>query len=455
MLTKSDFLLYLKAPLHLWAEKHNKLNKLVPSVYDQHLMRQGYEVEKLAHELLPNAIWQKPYVIDGFEVRQDALIKYPDGTGQLYEIKSSTEVKREHLFDVTFQSIVIESEIKLKKIFTVTLNKDYVLKGKIDVNSLFVVNDVTKEVKELRNTVEDLMYEAQNIVNTKKPDHVENCLNPKTCPCIDLCYPSLPKKSIFNIPYLSHKKKRELLDSKILSINDVSEELPLNTMQKKIVTAIKTNKPYLDKSKLQNFLDSFVYPIYFLDYETYPLAVPIYNNYKTYQHMVFQYSLHIVQENQTITHKEFLETELGDPSRNLIKKLKEGIGDTGSSVVVWNKTFEFERNKDMANLYPEHKEFLENINSRMIDLADFINKEMYIHPDFLGSWSIKNVLPVMVPELSYKSLKVNKGDQAMLTWWEMVHNSDKSKSKDLLEYCGLDTLAMVKIWEKLIICCFI
>ena len=306
----------------------------------------------------------------------------------------------------------------------------------------------SKIVKKLKATVEDLMYQALNVINTESPDRIEGCLNPKTCPCPDLCFPNLPKKSIFNIPYLSHRRKRELIDSKIIDINDISDELPLNPMQRKIVNAIKTNKLYLDKTKLKEFLNSFVFPIYFLDYETYPLAVPIYNKYKTYQQMVFQYSLHIVNKDGTTEHKEYLETETGDPSRNLIKKLQEDIGETGS-VVSWNKTFECGRNEDMARLYPEHAEFLKDANKRMIDLADFINKEMYIHPDFLGSWSIKNVLPVMVPELSYKKLKVNKGDQAMLTWWKMVNSKDKKEAKDLLEYCGLDTLAMVKIWEEL------
>ncbi len=258
----------------------------------------------------------------------------------------------------------------------------------------------------------------------------------------------LVKKSIFDIPMLSPKKKRELVDSKIIDINDLPNEFKLSVKQKRIAALIKTGNPYLNITGLKSFLDTFVYPIYFLDYETYSLAIPIYNDYKPYQHMVFQYSLHVINEDQTTVHKEYLETELGDPSKNLIKKLKKDIGDTGS-IIVWNKKFEYGRNKDMSILYPEYKEFLENVNSRMIDLADFINKELYIHPDFLGSWSIKDVLPVMVSDLNYKKLNVNKGDQAMLVWWKLIHSTDKSIAKDLLEYCGLDTLAMVRIWEKL------
>jgi len=247
---------------------------------------------------------------------------------------------------------------------------------------------------------------------------------------------------------LSPKKKRELVDSKIFDIEDIPLSFELSAKQKLIANVIRSGFPHLKKEGLQKFLDTFIYPLYFLDYETYPLAIPIYKGYKPYQHMIFQYSLHIVNKNKNTEHYEYLEIEPCDPSVNLLKKLKSDIGESGT-VLVWNKTFEFERNKDMAKLFIEHKDFLDNVNSRMIDLADFINKEHYIHPDFLGSWSIKNVLPVMVPELSYKDLKVNKGDLAMLAWWELVNSSDKSKAKDLLEYCGLDTMAMVKIWEKL------
>lgn len=448
LLTKTDFLLYLKAPLHLWAKVNNKLEKVELTAYEKHLVKQGYEVEKYVKDLIPNALWQTPYVTDDFEVRQDATVVFEDGTANLYEVKSSTEVKKEHLYDVTFQVLVTEETQKIKKVYVVTLNKDYKLKGKIDIKNLFSVSDVTREVNNLKPIVKERMLDALNVVNLKSKNGIKGCLNPKTCPCKSICFKKLPKKSIFNIPYLSYQKKRELVDNNILDIKDLPESVYLNPMQQKIKNAIVTNKAYKDKEKLKELLNSFVYPIYFLDYETYPLSIPIHDNYKPYQQMVFQYSLHIVDGNNNITHKEFLETKAIDPAVNLLKKLKEDTKDTGS-IVVWNKQFESTRNTEMGTIYPEYKEFLEDLNTRMIDLADFINKEMYIHPKFLGSWSIKNVLPVMAPELSYKNLKINKGDIAMLTWWKMVDKKDKKEAKDLLEYCKLDTLAMVKIWEKL------
>lgn len=448
MLTKSDFLVYLKAPLHLWAKKNEKIDEIALSEYEKHLIKQGYEVEKYAKSLIPDAVWQEPYVAENFEVRQDAIVKFDDGSVNLYEVKSSTEVKKEHLYDVTFQVLTTEETQKIKKVYIVTLNKDYKLKGKIDIKSLFSVNDVTREVNNLKPIVYEKMLDALNILNKDDSSGIENCLNPKTCICPNLCYPKLPKKSIFNIPYLSYQKKRQLVNDNVLEIEKIPNSVYLSPLQQKVKNAITTNKAYKDDEKLKNFLNSFTFPIYFLDYETYPLSIPIFDNYKPYQQIVFQYSLHIVESNNSISHKEFLETQKIDPVPSLLKKLKEDIKDIGS-IVVWNKQFESTRNTEMGTFYPEYKEFLENLNTRMIDLADFINKEMYIHPKFLGSWSIKNVLPVMVPELSYKNLKINKGDIAMLTWWKMVNKKDKKEAKDLLEYCKLDTHAMVRIWEKL------
>ncbi|MCX6705692.1 MAG: DUF2779 domain-containing protein [Candidatus Woesebacteria bacterium] len=448
MLTKSDFLLYLEAPVHLWAKKHIQSYKEILSEYERFLMEQGKEVEKLARNLLPSAEWQKTFRVGEFETRADALLKNADGTYDLYEVKSITNIEKEHIYDVIFQSIVIGKNIQLNRIFLVTLNKEYILEDTLNINTLFVKNDVTNKVRELTSETESKMAEALKVTNSKSTNYIENCLKPKDCPCLDLCYPNLPEKSIFDIPLLSPKKKRTLVDSKIFEIKDIPLSFELSPKQKLIAGVIRSDLPHLNKQNLQEFLNTFIYPLYFLDYETYSLAVPIHKGYKPYQHMVFQYSLHIIDRDKNIEHKEYLEIEDREPSKKLLEKLKNDIGNTGT-VIVWNSTFESERNRDMATLCPKHKEFLDNINSRIVDLADFIKKEYYIHPGFLGSWSIKNVLPVMVPELSYKNLKVNKGDVAMIAWWELIHSEDKSVAKDLLEYCGLDSLAMVEIWRKL------
>lgn len=170
-----------------------------------------------------------------------------------------------------------------------------------------------------------------------------------------------------------------------------------------------------------------------------------------------------MEEDGTINHFEHLSITKDDPSLSLLDQLKTEIGPVGS-VVVWNKTFEYGRNEEMAERYPQPKEFLDSVNTRIYDLADSIKFGYLIHPDFHGSWSIKKVLPVLVPSLSYKDLEINKGDQTSSIWLSLVNKlsddgiieadwisdpNDKKIQENMLKYCELDTLAMVEIWKAL------
>ncbi len=464
MLTKSDFLLFLEAPMHLWAKEHGKLQITAPSTYDQHLMKQGYEVEKVAHDYLTQYVlpkyknaellWQQTYVSGEYQSRADGIIHDLDtDTFDVYEIKSSTSEKKDHLPDATFQSIVIGDTLTIGSVHLILLNDEYVRGDSLDVEQLFKVPDVTSDVAEMTPTVLSQMREALRIVKSNTSDTVLNCLSPKSCPCLNLCHPDLPPYSIYNIPNLTPKKRRELEEAKTIAIEDIDLNFSFTPKQQKVVDVMRSMTPFIDKTTIQGLLHGLTYPLYFLDYETYDEAMPLFKGHKPYQKMVFQYSLHIVSSNsEEIQHEEYVAMEPGDPARELVKHLRSRISDSGS-VIVWNKAFEGGRNKEMAELYPEYKDFLLDINNRMFDLMEVVSKGYYLNPEFRGSWSIKNVLPVMVPELSYKDLPINKGDMAMIAWWEMVHSTEpttKQKTiESLLKYCGLDTLAMVKIWEKL------
>jgi len=170
--------------------------------------------------------------------------------------------------------------------------------------------------------------------------------------------------------------------------------------------------------------------------------------------MVFQYSLYKMESQKgEIRHTEHLAVTKDDPSISLIKQLREDIGDTGT-VIVWNKSFEMTRNKELGTIHPEYAEFLVELNNRIFDLGDIVNLGYYLHPKFKGSWSLKVVVPVMVPELSYEGMEIGKGDQAMTAWWSLINGnfSDEEAERTktaLLAYCKLDTWAMVKIWEKI------
>jgi hypothetical protein len=217
----------------------------------------------------------------------------------------------------------------------------------------------------------------------------------------------------------------------------------------------RTNSEHLDKNSLCSELNKIEFPVYFLDYETCISAIPYYDGYHPQQQIVFQYSLHRMDKaNLEPIHTGFISITDGDPSVHLLEHLSAEIGNVGT-VIVWNKSFEMTMNKDMAKLHPEYTEFLEQVNNRIYDLGEVVNQGYYLHPGFKGSWSIKHVLPVMVQELSYKDLAINKGDQASMAWWKVTfgqlsEEEIKQITESLHVYCGLDTLAMVEIYKRFV-----
>jgi len=197
-----------------------------------------------------------------------------------------------------------------------------------------------------------------------------------------------------------------------------------------------------------------VYPLYFLDYESLSYVIPPQAGYKPYQQLVFQYSLHIQKEpNGDLIHKEFLLKSKAESVEELIKDLQKNIGKTGS-IIVWNQSFEKGRNVEMATLFPAYESFLEGLNNRLYDLRVPFQKGYYQHPDFKGKTSLKSILPVLSPDVSYADLAIQNGMVATIKWHhatdgQMTKKEQKAIFQDLLSYCELDTLAMVKILEVL------
>ena len=463
-LTKSDFLSYLEAPLHLWVSRHNLIKKS-PSAFEIHIMNQGYEVEKLAREYLDSFIinhsndetlfWQESFSHKNYISRADALVYKPHTDSyDLYEIKSGTGVKRENYYDVAYQYFIISKEHKIDNLFILHLNKEYVRKNQLDVARLFFAEDITQKVFEIINGVEAVLPMAWDTAQSASLEGIPHCYKPDKCPCPSLCHPNLPDYSIYDIPYIRENKKIQLLDLGIYDIKDVPADFPLNDKQRLIIEVAQINKEHIDRKAIKGEFQRFVFPLYFLDYETCIIAIPRFNGYHPQQQVVFQYSLHKIESlEEDIIHTEHLGFTKDDPSISLIQQLSEDVGSTGT-IFTWNKSFEMTRHKELAIIHPGYAEFLNNLNERIYDLADFVKNGMYLHPDFKGSWSIKNVLTVMIPELSYEDLKIGAGDQAMIAWWEMVTGNmptveiEKTKG-DLLKYCELDTFAMVKILQKM------
>lgn len=480
-ITKSDFLQFLEAPIHLWAHKHNFVNHHQPSAYSQYLINQGYEIENLVKsyflQYLNTEIYrvhfQNTYNFENYEARVDIEAYDPtQDIYDLYEVKSTCSVKKEHLYDVTFQALVVETQHPVRNVHVVTLNPKYLRNAHLEIDQLFTIHNVNSEVDKLKDEV---ITKREMALKTALSDSCESfppCSKPSTCPCHNHCHPHLPKYSIYNIPCIKEDKLEKLRQLNILDIHDIPDDFKLSPKQKVHVEAVQKGQPHILMEAIKNELSKLKYPLYFFDYETFGSAIPIYQGYSPHQHMVFQYSLHIVpneyQEGDIIDHVEFIADKPSDPALQLLEHLKQHIGDEGT-ILVWNKHFEMGRNVEMANRYPEYAEMLKNMNHRIYDLGDSFKDCYYVHPEFYGSWSIKNVLPVLVPHLSYKKLAVQKGDEAMMEWWKLVYGDvtvsevangynhvvsengvDKDQvKKNLLAYCKLDTWAMVEIWQKL------
>ncbi|KPK26582.1 MAG: hypothetical protein AMJ61_08445, partial [Desulfobacterales bacterium SG8_35_2] len=190
----------------------------------------------------------------------------------------------------------------------------------------------------------------------------------------------------------------------------------------------------------------------FLDFETFMEPVPSFDYQRPYQQIPFQYSLHILA-NGFLAHHEFLGEPGMDPRRSFIDKLLFDARPC-RTVLVYNQAFEVTRLQELADLFPEYAEDIEAIIARIVDLmVPFRNRDYYVKA-MCGSHSIKHVLPALVPDLSYENLAIADGEMAMLAYARLAKISDMDEKKkirqDLLEYCRLDTLGMVRIWEKLI-----
>ncbi len=295
LLTKSDFLLFLEAPRHLWAAKHDLIDK-TPSVFDVNVMRQGYEVEALGKEYLEKyaikpdekLIFQKTYTDRQFTVRTDILIhKLATDSYDLYEVKSGTSVKKENIDDVTYQFLIVNKQIKLDRVFILHLNSEYTRYSYLNLAELFIAEDVTQKVLELKDEVDRLRSIALKTTLKPSQEGIQPCLNPKSCPCPEICYPGQPEISIFDIPRLSKKRKTELVSQGILDIRDVPKTFPLNQKQRLIVDVAQTNQERIDREAIQKEFQHFTFPLYFLDYETYLSAIPMYDGFKPQQQMVF------------------------------------------------------------------------------------------------------------------------------------------------------------------------
>ncbi len=365
-----------------------------------------------------------------------------------------------HIDDATFQKVVLEKAgYAVGQVNLIEINKEFRKDGDIVPKLLLEKTDITEKVEELQPNIEIQIEDARRFLDREEEPRVCNCIYKSRnnhCPSFSYSHPEVPDYSVHDIVRIgsSKKKLKEMVDNNWLHIEDIPLEYKLSPTQTNHVHTTITGDTIIKEDKIREELSKLEYPLYFLDYETFPKAVPVFDDCYPYQQVPFQYSLHILNATgEELIHKEFLQTQFENPMSNLAHRLREDIGDRGS-VIVWNKKFEGKCNEDLAGAIPELSDFILGINQRFFDLMEIFSKQYYVHQDFKGSYSIKNILPVLAPGFSYEGLNIRDGGMALTGWKEMIFDGKTSEEQaeiasNLLDYCELDTLSMVKILEAL------
>ena len=391
------------------------------------------------------------------------ILRAQNGGYAIYEVKSSTHVKPVYISDIAYQKYVLEnSGINVTGTYLVNINSNYVFNGKLDVRRLFCVTDVSQAVAAEIYNVPTVIEKAEQLIELEtEPDFplTKNCHEPYKCGFWKYCSRNLPEPSVFDLYRLASSKKFEYYNDGLLSFEDllargvIKNKHQLRQMQ---FEAEKKDEPYVDKEGVRDFLSTLSYPIYFLDFESMQPIVPQFIGTKPYAQITFQYSLHYIEkEGGELMHKEFLAESGTDPRRALAQKLCEDI-PKNVCVTAYNKSFECGRIKELAETFPDLAEHLMNIHDNIRDLLAPFQSGYYYNRAMGGSYSIKSVLPALFPDdpsLDYHNLEgVHNGSEAMAIFpliAKMPPEEQKKARTDLLNYCKLDTYAMVKVWEKL------
>lgn len=486
-ISKSDYMLYLRHPAWLWLKKNDKA-KLPPIDDDtQAMFDAGFVFESYAEQLFPDAqklgfdsfndyetltartkeaidSGAKTIVQARFEAGEitcisDVLVRGDDGSFDLYEIKASTQAKVDHEYDLAFQIEVIEGAgYKIDRVFVIHVNNEFVKNGEIKADELVKTTEVTDRVKKLKEFTRDNIVKALKVAKSKEcPD-----ISPSQAKLgafgdwlgIYKTMAEIDEYSIYHLCSPGADKIGQLEALGIKRLCDIPDDFNLNEKQRSQVAATKNDEIFTNPQRIKEFLSHLNFPLYFLDYETLSSVVPYFDGLGPYKQLPFQYSLHVLDSpDAELMHFEYLHSDNTNPIKPLTETLKPQIGESGT-VLVWYEGFEKSCNELMGTIMPEYKEFYKSVNDRVVDLMIPFSTGSYVHKDFFGSASIKKVLPVLIPELSYKDLDINQGAAAQRLWMEAVLDGKRPAEKqkilaDLLKYCELDTLAMVKIYQFL------
>jgi len=484
MLSKSRFLAGLQCHLRLWYQCYDRDLAAEVSPSQQAVFDTGREVGKLATRLYPDgvlieedhfhhkeaarstikamqdpavkAIYEAAFVHDDVRIRVDILERTGDQSWNLVEVKSSTSLKDIYYPDVAVQYCVLEGcGLKINRAGILHINNQYVYDGlDLDLKALFTFKDLSDHIKAMQPEIPASLAELKAMLaNSAAPDiqPSRHCSKPYDCEFWDHCTKDMPEFWVFDINGIGQIRLDELARLGIEKIPDIPETFPLSEIQNRIRLAVINQQNFIS-DKLKAELNKMQYPIHFLDFETVAPAVPRYAGTRPYQTIPFQWSDHILYENGKLAHREYLCGEDKDPREEFTHALLSAL-ETEGSIVIYTG-YETGVLNSLVEHFPQYADELQSVIARFIDLHSIIRNNYY-HSKFYGSFSLKYVLPALLPEMTYTKLAIQDGIQASLEYLRMIDSSTSAEEKDrirnnLLTYCGQDTLAMVKIREVLL-----
>jgi predicted RecB family nuclease len=482
-ISKSKFVAGVQCLKRLYFQVHEPGVAAEPDAASEAIFEQGREVGLLARqmffggvevdgsdgveqairatrELIANpdvpAIFEGTFENGGVLVRTDILQRRRDGRWRLLEVKSTTDLKGHHLDDVAIQArVVSRSGLDLAASCLMHVNRNYVFQGgSIDVRQFFRIRNLTRRLKRLQPKLTFQLRAEFTVLNMPQAPDLppgSHCTEPVTCEFFDRCNPPRPDDHVGYLPRIQASAVEELAEIGVESIREIPDDFPLNERQRRACACVQTGEPWFS-ADLSEELKRLKYPLFFMDFETINPAIPRFPGMRPYDQIPFQWSVHVLrQPGAEPEHHDFLATDTTDPRSEFITSLCAVLGKSGSILVY--SAFESQRLSELAAWLPEFAGLIQRIQRRLWDLLPVIRNHVY-HPRFAGSFSLKYVLPALVPDMTYAGMEVADGTDAGLAWETLRRGGLDQTERDrirkaLLDYCGQDTLAMVRLMETL------
>jgi hypothetical protein len=480
LLSKSKYLTGLQCPKYLWMQIHEPTRIPESDAVTQYVFDQGHLVGEYAKRLFPGGIdiqhddfmnnivttrkllvERKPLFEAGIlsgriYCRVDILNPVNEDDWDIIEIKSSTSVKDVHIDDVAFQKYCCEKAgLKIRTCKLGFINNRYVKKSEIDPRELFILEDISTQVEEISEGIEERVSDLLEVISNKACPEMtigQHCLAPYECPIREECWGFLPENSIFDLRG-GKTNQFSLYEQGIISIKDIPDDIPLSRQQQIQKECVMTGNVHVEKEEIRQFLNKLKYPLYYLDFETFGPAIPIYDGTRPYQDVPFQFSLHIVEiDGSEPVHHSFLAEGTEDPRPQILHELRSLLGSEGS-IIAYNAGFEEGILKELVEDSPEYTDWLAGVLTRMVDLLFPFTNFHYYNASQKDTASLKKVLPAVTGK-GYEEMGIGAGMDASIAYERITYGNATEDEiakvrADLLKYCNMDTEGMIWVVDKL------